>query len=388
MKAWLALAVVLMMVGLMLVQAGAQQRPARRVRNPVRDQGGMPLKKARPDAADPLVKGGEAGLAKGTFHFNFRLHSFDGAPLAASYFPSKLESAAPVVMLIHESSRSRKDFEDPVLELKGQGLAEHLQGLNYAVFSLDMRGQGQNARRALTRDERSRIIEDLQAAYFFLVDRHNRGELNLAKLGVIALGDGANLAAAWAFQPGAAITTEGRPSDLSALILISPRPEGSGYVLGHVLASLAPRIPLLLLAGERDNASKDALQTVRPVVERARLNKVELYPSSLHGYQLLRLEPKLTSTLFRFLDTSLRGRAVDWEPQYNLIPVTFSDIESVRNAKVDDTKSQAKAKEKAQEEAAKLKAQGAQNPPGEKAKPRRPQPAPNPPAQPENPTPD
>src|SRR5205814_1325911 len=207
-----------------------------------------------------------------------------------------------------------------------------------------LRGQGQNPRRVLSRDERSRIIEDLQAAYFFLVDRHNRGELNLAKLGVVALGDGANLTAAWAFQPGAAITTEGRPSDLSALALISPMPEGSGYVLGHVLASLAPRIPLLLLAGERDNASKDAVQAVRALVERARLNKVELYPSSLHGYKLLRLEPKVTATLFHFLDTTLRSRPVDWEPQYNLIPVTVSDIQTVRNAQARDApKTQAKA---------------------------------------------
>ena len=83
-------------------------------------------------------------------------------------------------------------------------------------------------------------MEDLQAGYFFLVDRHNRGDLNLAKLGVIALGDGANLVAAWAFQPGAAVTIEGRPSDLSALVLISPKPEGFGYVLGHVTGFARP----------------------------------------------------------------------------------------------------------------------------------------------------
>ena len=313
----------------------------------------MPLKKAaKPEAGDPLAKapGVAAELAPGTYHFNFRLHSFDGAPLAASYYRSKLGSSAPVVMLIHESGRSRKDFEDPVLELKGQGLAEHLQGLNYAVLTLDLRGQGQNVRRALSPNERTRLVEDLQSAYFFLVDRHNRGELNLAKLGVIALGDGANLAAAWAFHPGAAVTTEGRPSDLSALALISPMPEGSGYVLRHTLASIAPRIPLLLIAGENDQASKDAVQASRPLVERARLNKVELYPSSLHGYKLLRLEPKVTSAIFHFLDTSLRGRAVDWQPQYNLLPVTFSDIQTVRHARPEDAaKNQAKAKDQAQE---------------------------------------
>ena len=153
--------------------------------------------------------------APGTFRYTLRLCSFDGAPLAATYYPSKLGSSAPVLMLIHEMGRSRKDFEDSVLDLKGQGFAEHLQGLGYAIFSMDLRGQGQNPRGQ--RHDTQQLVEDLQAGYFFLVDRHNRGDLNLAKLGVIALGDGANLAAAWAFQPGAAVTTDGRPSDLQRL---------------------------------------------------------------------------------------------------------------------------------------------------------------------------
>jgi hypothetical protein len=266
-------------------------------------------------------------------------------------------------MLIHEMNRSRKDFEDPVIELKGEGLAEHLQGLGYAVLSVDLRGQGQNPRRALNASERSLLVEDLQAGYFFLLDRHNRGDLNLAKLGVVALGESANLVTAWAYQPGAAVTTEGRPSDLSALALISPQPEGFGYVLGRLLASLAPRVPLLLMAGERDVPSKDALQSARPLVERARLNKVELFPSSLHGYKLLRLEPKVVSALIRFLDTSLRNRAIEWEPQYNLTPITYGEIRSVLNSKPSGIpKNQAKAKEGAEKPAPDQKKQPAQKP--------------------------
>jgi pimeloyl-ACP methyl ester carboxylesterase len=343
------------MVAIAGVALGQGQRTGRGVRGRLRDQGGVPLKKARPEAADPLAKaaGAPGEAVVGTFHFHFRLRSFDGAPLAASYYPSKLGSTAPVVMLIHEMGRSRKDFDDPVIELRGEGLAEHLQGLGYAVLSMDLRGQGQNPRRALTGSERPLLVEDIQAGYFFLVDRHNRGDLNLGKLGVIALGDSANLAAAWAFQPGAAVTIEGRPSDLSALVLVSPQPEGFGYVLSRLLASLAPRVPVLLMAGERDVPSKDAVQSARQVVERARLNKVELYPSALRGYKLLRLEPKVTSALFHFLDGSLRGRAMEWEPQYNLTPVTYSDIQTVANSKPSGSgKTQVKAKERAKMPAA------------------------------------
>ena len=119
-------------------------------------------------------------------------------------------------------------------------------------------------------------------------------------------------------------------------MLISPKPEGFGYVLSHLLASLAPRVPLLLLAGDRDNPSKDALQSVQQVVQRARLNKIELFPSSLHGYKFLRLEPKITATVFPFLETALKNRPVEWEPQYNLTPVTFGDAQIVMNAKPSD----------------------------------------------------
>ncbi len=367
-----AVGISLALVGLVVAQAPQQPgaRATRRARGQIRDQGGQPLPKerAKPNAADPLGKLAPAGpLVPGTYHFNFRLHSFDGAPLAASYYRSKLGSTAPVVILVHESGRSRKDFEESVLELKGQGLAEHLQALDYAVLSLDLRGQGQNPRRAVTRSDRPRIVEDLQAAYFFLVDRHNRGELNLSKLGVIALGDGANLAAAWAFQPGAAVTTEGHPSDLSALVLISPMPDGMGYQLRHVIPSLATRIPLLLMAGERDNASKDAVQGVRALVERGRLNRIELYPSPLHGYKLLRLEPKVTSALFRFLDNTLKNRAVAWEPQYNLLPVTFSEIQTIRHTKPDALKKQPEAKP-ARADAKAPPAEDAKAPPAEDAK--------------------
>ncbi len=376
-KPWMVPAVVLVLVGVVHPQG---QRPTRGARGQVRNQGGVPLKKARPEAADPLAKVAvqPAKPAIGTFHYTLRLRSFDGAPLAATYYPSKLASSASVVMLIHEIGRSRKDFEDAVLDLKGKGFAEHLQELGYAVFSMDLRGQGQNPRGQ--RHDTQQMIEDLQAGYFFLVDRHNRGDLNLSKLGVIALGDGANLVAAWAFQPGAAVTTEGRPSDLSALVLISPKPEGYGYVLGHVLASLAPRVPLLLLAGDRDNPSKNAVQSVQQILQRTRLNKVELFPSSLHGYKFLRLEPKVTSTVFQFLDTTLKNRPVEWEPQYNLTPVTFSTLRWFLTAnRRDARKDQSNTKDQAQNAApaaARPKADNAQKGEGDEGEGEQPPPKP------------
>ena len=373
-------------VGLALAQA--EPRPNR---GGIRNQGGVPLKKPRPDAADPLAKavngGGEAAKAAGkakvagaaSYHYQFKLYSFDGTLLAASYYPSRLGSSAAVVMLIHEANRSRKDFEDPISDLKGRGLAEHLQDLGYAVFSMDLRGHGQNPRRPLTASERPLLAEDLQAAYVFLLDRHNRGDLNVSKLGVVALGEGANIAAAWAYQPGAAVSTEGRATDLSALVLISPFPSGVGYQFRDLIAALAPKVPLALLAGSKDNASKDAVESVQRIVERARLNKVELFPSSLRGYKLLRLEPRITDSITRFLETTIKLRPVDWEPRYNLTPVLVSDISTVQHKT--PPPAAAKKDEKADAEAKKEPAQAAAKPaarPDPKAVPKADRPEANP----------
>jgi hypothetical protein len=189
---------------------------------------------------------------------------------------------------------------------------------------------------------------------------------------MIAVGEGANLAVAWAYQPGAAVSTEGRPSDLNALVLISPYPAGFGYVLGHILPSLAPRIPLALLAGSKDNASKDAVESVRRVVERARLNKVELFPSSLHGYKLIRLEPKVTPAIMRFLEPTIKLRPIDWEPRYNLIPVTVSEIQTVRHTQTPEKPAAKKGQAKAVE-APKPKEADAAGKPGEAEEKKKPE---------------
>ena len=153
-----------------------------------------------------------------------------------------------------------------------------------------------------------------RSAYYCLVDRHNWGELNVAKLGVVAMGEGANVAATWA-AVGGAVSSEGRVSDLGALILISPmidaQAQGSHsshpsrpWPLGSRSTSWSasatpPRLPLV----------DDGPASVKATVKRyPRSNRVETFPSALHGYKLLQFEPNLTASIFRFLDDGSRTR--------------------------------------------------------------------------------
>jgi dienelactone hydrolase len=280
------------------------------------------------------------------YHFKFRLASRDGTKLGAFYYPAKPATGAPAVLLVHEKGRSGKDFEDPVEDLHNKGFAEHLQEEGYAVLIVDLRGHGVNPRRELSATDRQKLPQDLDAAYSFLIDRHNREELNLAKLGVLGVGEGADLVAAWAARPGAAVASEGRLSDLNAVVLVSPVAEGFGYRLANPIAQLAPRIPLMLVAAENDAASADPVKVAQPAVRRQRQNKVELFPTTLHGAKLLRFQPGVPAAIVRFLDQSLKSKRDEWEPRYNWEPAAYSDVEVARkpDAKKADAPKKAEAK--------------------------------------------
>ncbi|WP_435008683.1 alpha/beta hydrolase [Tundrisphaera lichenicola] len=316
-------------------------RKGRLLRAPGREPAKGVRKGADPLAipADPNAPAGTVGQAlppAGTFRYQFKIAEGAGSPLAASYYPSKLGESAPVVLLVHERERSSKDFEEPIGDLKKLTLAESLQKEGYAVLAIDLRGHGSNPRKNLTQADWPAVVNDLQLAYHALVDRHNWGELNVAKLGVVALGEGANVAVHWAAL-GGGVSSEGRTSDLNSLVLISPMidEQAQGLPIKAPITALAARVPIDLMVGERDAASlgliDDGPASIKAIVKRQRNNQVDTFPSALHGYKLLRLEPNLTGTLTRFLDATIKSKGDDWEGRYLLNPVTYLDPKVVKH---------------------------------------------------------
>ena len=319
-------------------------KPAKKGGRLLRPPGKVPAKVVA-KGADPLANADGVVVAPGqplpllgTYHYRFKIAVGSVDPLSAAYYPPKvLNNISPVVLLIHERERSSKDFEESIAELKKSSLAEELQKQGYAVLAVDLRGHGASTpRRTLNRSEWPNVTDDLQAAYFCLVDRHNRDEFNLAKLGVVAMGEGANVAATWAAR-GGPVSSEGRASDLGALILVSPMvdAQNQGVPAKPAITTLAARVPIDLLVGERDAASAalidDGPGSVKALVKRFRSNKVETFPSALHGYKLLQFEPTLTSSIFQFLEGTIKARADEWEGRYLFNPVTYTDVKMIKN---------------------------------------------------------
>jgi cell division septation protein DedD len=369
-----------------------------------------------------------------TQYFRVAVSRPDGSFLSLNYYPALPGENPPVILLVHEKDRSSRDFADKIEEFKDpNGLAAELQGDGFAVVTLDVAGLSDPRKRNanLTKDEPAKknaqpaenqatgnsveqAVRDLRLTYQFLVDRHNRLEFNLGKLTILNIGEGANASLEWlreATQPPPAMPHRGnvrhdprqkhiggqiasggmnsatdRPSDVSAIILISPVESWQNVKTVPTLKSVVNGSPVNVLAigGSTDKASADTLKALKPIVERreSRLSKVETMETGLHGARFLRFEPGLVPKINRFLEQTVEYQKTEWEPRYNLTPVAYKLLEAVSK-----TAAQAESRTAAGVEKSAEKSKDTPKPatPPEPAKPAEPKPEAKPKAEPAKP---
>ena len=70
---------------------------------------------------------------------------------------------------------------------------------------------------------------------------------------------------------------------------------------------------------------------MKAIVKRNRASKVETFPSALHGYKLLQFEPNMTSSVFNFLETTVKSKNDEWDGRYLFNPVTYTEIKIIKN---------------------------------------------------------
>lgn len=149
----------------------------------------------------------------------------DGLVLQATFYSSPVRPA-PVVLMLHQVSGSRADWEP---------LAQRLQAAGYAVLTLDLRGHGDTGGAV----DWSLAQSDVAAAVSLVMEM---GDVDPAHIVMVGASIGANLAL------NACADTSG----CAAAVLLSPGLDYHGITTSEAMVRLGVR-PTLIIASEGDN---------------------------------------------------------------------------------------------------------------------------------------
>ncbi len=278
-------------------------------------------------------------------------HDFDtadGVLIAATYFPPlRPGKDVPVVMLLHGYGEKQSVFWPTGSD---RDLAFALQDKGYAVLTFDFRGHGHSTSRvgaALrppdakggpaggkldfrdlgTRISFATLLDDIEAAKRFLVQRNDAGELNLAKLGLVGCELGASMAVLWSFQDWQFVPQVGftgkQGQDVQSLVLVSPQYNFKGIAITNQLTFMQKAVPMQVVVGKKDSkafgeADKmyQATRKARPSSGESDSKLVDLN-TKLQGGKLLNPDPELDlnvdKELIAFFDQTLKRKAAKWE---------------------------------------------------------------------------
>jgi pimeloyl-ACP methyl ester carboxylesterase len=264
----------------------------------------------------------------------------DGLEMKATYFPgTKGQESIPVILLHGFGKGSRKDFTQE------QGLAPFLQEkLGCAVIVPDLRGHGESTKikvgnRVDKLDGKKlrpnqigvMVTEDLVAVKDFLWKKNNEKALNLDKLAVIGVEEGAGLALSYAAYD--AIGYEQHQVKLGPLklgrfvkaaVLISPATNVSGLKTAQRMKTpeICRELPVMIVAG---NKSKDRFAEAE-----------RLYKQFVSGRPAADDDKpeSMTVWFFKKIDTPLQGSKLLAEPSLKVPEkiVTFLSSRLVKNA--------------------------------------------------------
>ena len=249
------------------------------------------------------------------------------------YMPNGADENTPAIVLLHGEKGNRKNW---------QSLAEHLEKLGYAVFAPDLRkhgqatlnGQTQTGEEMRANDYRAVVRFDLEAVKTMLVGLHQRKQINVRKLGLVAAEDAAPAALLFTYADWSKLPLRDAPDpafrtptgqDVRAVALLSPEENVPGLNPGRILRQLADDgadIAFLILVGSEDKQDDRASETLFKKLGGEDAARVVLAPVPgvpLRGTSLLRppLGEKLFPGLARedgkgFLDLYVKNRPDEW----------------------------------------------------------------------------
>lgn len=241
--------------------------------------------------------------------------------LKITYFQSTLGKDSPVVILLHGKSGQRRQWT---------GVATYLQKKeDYAVVTVDLRGHGESqmAKKAEPKknDYQAMASIDMQAIKDFLFEEHQKGRLNMNKLGIVACEFSAAVALVytesdWQKEPydDSAIEKERtqRGQDVQALVLISPEVTVPGLFAPKAATGLRNHNIAVLVATSETNAhelaaAKKLFEQISGKKENEKL-WFRKYAESVRGMDLMLQDRQLQKDTVDFLNKYVKGYQGVW----------------------------------------------------------------------------
>jgi pimeloyl-ACP methyl ester carboxylesterase len=268
----------------------------------------------------------------------------DGAQIRCTYFPSNAGKNAPVAILLHGNPGKGNRLVWQTGSGNLPGFAQALQSNDFAVVTVDLRGHGENVAggaggapaankkpeptRFTARDYQAMAALDLEAVKRFLLDEHEKGQLNVNKLAIVAADFSTAVALAyfeidWSKEPydDAPVPAQRTPrgQDVRALVLLSPDTSVPGLVAttpAQRIRGLRGFVSVMIGVGSKDAdgkaAAKRLADLISPRQEATPYLFLEEYDTKLRGTDLLNKNLKVEAHMFKFLDEYVKKAPGEW----------------------------------------------------------------------------
>jgi pimeloyl-ACP methyl ester carboxylesterase len=263
-----------------------------------------------------------------------RITAADGQSLQLLYYKWDKKPDTPVVLLLHMKGSDQLVWKN--------GFADELANRGYAVIALDFRKHGQSkgttsgsTKDALDLNKQDYIdmaTLDLEAVKTFIFDEHQKKNLNMAKMAIIAPEMSAPLAINYTVldwektpyddAPDPAYATP-RGRDIKALVLISPLSSLPGIQTTVALRTLSEpyvNVAMLFCVGSKDASNFDATKKLFHLVNSTPNNKDKMYfkdyPYKFKGTDLFgkkQANLKIEEHIINFLEENVKSLSIPWQ---------------------------------------------------------------------------
>lgn len=255
----------------------------------------------------------------------------DGASIAITYYKSTAGQDASVLVMLHGKGGNR---------LIWKSHAEGFQKNDYAVVAVDLRGHGESAGATggaatgkkndssspKARDYAAMVAGDMEAVKKFLFEEHQKKQLNMNKLGIIASDMSTPVAIAyleldWEKKPydDAPTLSQQTPrgQDVQALVLLSPEATAPGVNVSRSLGVIRVLDRSVMLGvGSKNKADLTAAnkmyELLAPKKEEQTQIEIHRYDTPLEGTNLLGKNLGVEKHMLDFLNKHLKDRKSDW----------------------------------------------------------------------------